>query len=98
MEFLHDPELWIAVAFVIFVVAAGRPIFRAITKMLDERAAKIGADLDEARRLREEAQALLAQYKKKQEEAAREASDIMTRAREEAEVFRKEASANLTAA
>lgn len=98
MEFLHDPELWIAVAFVIFVVAAGRPIARAISKMLDERGAKIKADLDEARRLRDEAEALLAQYKKKQQEAARETADILAHAREEAEVFRKEAGANLTAA
>lgn len=97
MEFLHDPELWIAVAFVLFIGAAGRPIFRAVTKMLDERGAKIGSDLDEARRLREEAEALLAQYRKKQEEAARETAEIMTRGREEAEIFRKEAAANLTA-
>jgi F-type H+-transporting ATPase subunit b len=98
MEFLHDPELWIAVAFVLFVVAAGRPIARAIAKMLDERGAKIKADLDEAQRLRNEAQALLAEYKKKQQEAAGEAAAILTHAREEAELFRKEAAANLTAA
>jgi len=98
MEFLHDPELWIAVAFVLFIVAAGRPIGRAIAKMLDERGAKIKADLDEARRLRDEAQALLAAYEKKQKEAAREAADILAHAREESELFRKEAASNLTAA
>jgi F-type H+-transporting ATPase subunit b len=98
MEFLKDPELWIAVAFVIFVVAAGKPIGRAIAKMLDDRSGKIRADLDEARRLREEAEALLGEYKKKQQEAAREAADILARARDEAELFRKEAGANLTAA
>jgi F-type H+-transporting ATPase subunit b len=98
MEFLHDPELWIAVAFLIFIGAAGRPIARAIAKMLDERSTKIKGDLDEARRLRDEAQALLAEYKKKQQESAREIADILTHAREEADIFRKEASANLTAA
>ena len=98
MEFLHDPELWIAVAFVLFIVAAGRPIARAVTRMLDERGVKIRADLDEARRLRDEAEALLAEYRKKQQDAAREAADILTHAREEAALFRKEASANLTAA
>jgi F-type H+-transporting ATPase subunit b len=98
MEFLHDPELWISVAIVLFVVAAGRPIARAISKMLDERGARIKADLDEARRLHDEAQALLAEYKKKQQESAGEAAAILTHAREEAELFRKEAAANLTAA
>ena len=98
MEFLHDPELWIAVAFVVFIAAAGRPIARAINKMLDERGTRIKADLDEARRLRDEAQALLAQYAAKQKDAAREVADILTHAREEAEIFRKEGVANLTAA
>ncbi len=98
MEFLHDPELWIAVAFVVFIAAAGRPIARGINKMLDERGARIKADLDEARRLRDEAQALLAQYAAKQKDAAREVADILTHAREEAEIFRKEGVANLTAA
>jgi F-type H+-transporting ATPase subunit b len=98
MEFLRDPETWIAAAFVVFFVLVSRPIGKAIAKILDERSAKIKNDLDEARRLRDEAQALLAQYAAKQKDAAREAADILTHAREEADIFRKEAAANLTAA
>ena len=98
MEFFRDPETWIAVAFVIFIVLVSRPISKAIAKALDERSAKIRADLDEARRLREEAEALLAEYRKKQQEAAGEAAGILARARDEAELFRKEAGTNLTAA
>jgi len=98
MEFLHNPETWIAVAFVLFIVLAGRPILRAINKMLDERGTKIRRDLEDARRLRSESEALLAEYKAKQQDAAREAGEIMKHAREEAELFRKEAAANLTAA
>jgi len=97
MEFLHDPETWIAVSFVAFLALAGRAIVRAANKGLDERGAKIRRDLDEAKRLRSEAEALLAEYRKKQQDAAREAGEIMTNARNEAEVFRKEAAANLTA-
>ena len=97
MEFLHNPETWIAVSFVLFLVLAGRPILRFINKGLDERGAKISRDLDEARRLRSEAEAMLAEYKKKQADAARETSEILQHAREEAELFRKEAAANLTA-
>ncbi len=98
MEFLHDPETWIAVSFVAFLVVAGRAIVKMIGKGLDERAGKIRRDLDEARRLRSEAESLLADYKKKQQDAAREAGEILQHAREEAELFRKEAAANLTAA
>lgn len=98
MEFLHDPETWIAVSFVAFLVVAGRAIVRMVNKGLDDRGAKIRRDLDEARKLRTEAEALLAEYKKKQADAAREAGEILQHAREEAELFRKEAAANLTAA
>jgi F-type H+-transporting ATPase subunit b len=98
MEFLRDPEFWIAVAFLIFVALVSRPIIKAVNKILDERSAKIRQDLEEARRLRSEAEALLAEYKKKQQDAAREAGDILQHAREEAELFRKEAATNLTAA
>jgi len=98
MEFLHDPETWIAVSFVAFLVVAGRAIVRMVNKGLDDRGAKIRRDLDEASKLRAEAEALLAEYKKKQAAAAREAGEILQHAREEAELFRKEAAANLTAA
>ncbi|HEY2891311.1 MAG TPA: F0F1 ATP synthase subunit B [Dongiaceae bacterium] len=98
MEFLHDPETWIAVSFVAFLALAGRAIARIVNKGLDERGAKIRRDLEEARRLRSEAEALLAEYKKKQQDAAREAGDILQHAREEAELFRKEAATSLSGA
>jgi len=98
MEFLHDPETWIAVSFVVFLAIAGRAIVRMINKGLDERGAKIRRDLEEARRLHTEAEALLADYRKKQQDAARETGEILQHARQEAELFRKEAATNLTAA
>ena len=77
MDFLRDPETWIAAAFIIFIVAAGRPILRAMNKGLDERGARIKANLDEARRLREEAEALLAEYLAKQRAAAKETAELL---------------------
>lgn len=82
---LHDPTFWVLVAFVIFVAAFSRPIGRAITQGLDKRADKIRADLDEAEKLREEAQDLLATYQRKQRDAANEAEAIIAHAREESE-------------
>jgi len=58
---------------------------RTVTVALDERAARIRTDLDEARQLREEAEQLLAQYQQREKEAAAEAEAIVAHAREEAE-------------
>ena len=92
-----SPEFWVAVGFVILVAAIFKPIARAAGSMLDARAERIKATLDEAARLREEAQHLLAEYQRKQRGAAQEAEDILTRAREEAARQAAEAQANLEA-
>ena len=55
-EMLEDPRLWVAAAFVLFVAFGYKKIGGAIARALDERSAKIKAELDEARRLREEAE------------------------------------------
>lgn len=98
MEFLNNPETWVAIAFVIFVILAARPISRAIASGLDNRAAKIKAQLDEARALRDEAERLLADHQRKQIAAVKEAETILARAREEGERIQRESAANLEAA
>lgn len=85
MHLLADPEFWVLVAVVIFVIAVWKPAGRALGSMLDSRAERIAAELDEARRLREEAEALLAEYQQKQREAEGDAQAIVAHAREEAE-------------
>jgi len=89
-------ELWVAVAFVIFLaVLAKLGVHRMILGVLDARAARIKAELDEAARVREEAQALLAEYRRKRAEADREADAILVAAREEAERLAAEAKAKV---
>jgi F-type H+-transporting ATPase subunit b len=89
-------EFWVAVAFVIFV---GVLIYFRVHKLaidaLDDRSARIEAELAEARRLREEAQALLAQYQRKQREAEREAADMIAGAQAEAARLAVEAKAKM---
>jgi F-type H+-transporting ATPase subunit b len=85
MEFLHDAEFWVLVAAVIFVIAVFRPASRALTGGLDARAARIRNELDEARRLREEAERLVAEYRAKEREAGAEAEAIVAHAKQEAE-------------
>jgi len=85
MHFLHDPEFWVLVAAVIFVAAVYRPVGRALTGGLDARATRIRGELDEARRLREEAERLVAEYRARQQQAAAEAEAIVAHAKAEAE-------------
>lgn len=92
MEFFRSPENWVAVSFVLF---AGLLVYLKVpamlARMLDERSAKITRELAEARKLREEAQSLLASYQKKRAEAEKDAADIIDQARKEAEAYTVEA-------
>lgn len=90
-----DPQFWVFVAFVIFFALLGKKIYAAFTGLLDARAEKIKAELDEAQRLREDAQALLANYQRRQRDALKEAEAIIAHAREEADRLRTHAGADL---
>jgi F-type H+-transporting ATPase subunit b len=92
----HDPTFWVAVAFVAFVgVAIYYKVPGMLTKMLDERAAKIRSDLEEARRLRDEAEKLFADYEAKSGAAHKEAEAIIAQAKALAEREAKAAEAAL---
>jgi F-type H+-transporting ATPase subunit b len=93
---MFEAEFWVAVAFVIFVAAlAYFQVHKLLLKGIDERRDRIKAELDEARRLKEEAQALLAQYQQKQHEAEAEAQAILAGAKIEAERLAAEAQAKM---
>ncbi len=86
---LFDPgaaEFWVLVAFILFfAIVFYLKVPAQLTSALDARAEGIKKELDEARLLREEAQALLADYQKKSREAEEEATSIVEQARREAE-------------
>ena len=91
---LYNPELWVAVAFVIFVLGLGYlGVHKTIAKALDDRAARIKAELDEAAKLKNEALALVAEYRRKRESAEGEAQSIIAGAKAEAERMAIEARA-----
>ena len=82
----HEAEFWVAIGFLVFLGLMGWVgVHRTIGKSLDDRAARIKAELDEARRLRDEAAALLADYQRKRQEAEGEAQEIVAGAKAEAE-------------
>jgi F-type H+-transporting ATPase subunit b len=92
----NNPLFWVLVAFLAFVaLVLYYKVPAAIAKMLDDRADGIRKELDEARRLREEAQALLADYQRKAREAETEARTIVDQAKREAEALAADARKSL---
>jgi F-type H+-transporting ATPase subunit b len=86
MALLQEPETWVAIAFLIFLgILAYVGVHKTVIKALDHRAERIKTELEEASRLRDEAAKLLAEYKRKQSEAEREAAAIVAEAKAEAE-------------
>ncbi len=91
MEFLKETEFWVAVGFVIVVgIFLYKRLPAFIGAALDARAAAIAKELDDARKLREDAEALLAKYKAKAAAVEQEAEAILTEAKAEAERFAAE--------
>ena len=87
-----DPETWVAIAFVILMaVFAYLGVHRTALAALDNRAARIKGELDDARKLKDEAAKVLADYKAKRASAEREAADIIASAKAEAERIAAEA-------
>ena len=91
----QDPAFWVAVAFVAFVGVMLKFAYGQIVGSLDERAAGIKKELEEALKLREDAQALLASYQRKQRDALAEADDIIAQAKVETERMAEEAEKSL---
>jgi F-type H+-transporting ATPase subunit b len=91
-----DETAWVGVAFLLFVgLLVYLKVPAMLTKGLDDRAAKIRADLEEAARLRTEAQQLYADYQEKQKNAMKEAAEIVAHAQEEAKRLAAQAEADL---
>jgi F-type H+-transporting ATPase subunit b len=86
-----DATFFALVALIIFLaIAAYAGAFKSMGAGLDSRAARIQKDLDDAARLRKEAEALLAEYKQKRIDAEKEAAEIISAAKRDAEEFAEE--------
>ena len=94
---LADPSFWATAALVVFFLILLRMgIHKTLAKTLDDRADAIRSELDEAKRLREEAQEMLASYQRRQREAEKEAEAIIAQAKTEAKVLKEEARKELS--
>jgi len=83
-SFITNSRTWVALAFIIFFVAFGRKLWSALAAMLDDRAAKVRAELEEAARLRREAEAMLKEAEQRRAEALAEAKALIEGAQAEA--------------
>lgn len=92
---LHDSHFWYAVAFVVFIALVLKLAGKGILSGLDDRGRRIAAELEQAQKLREDAQAALAQFQRKQRDALKEAEAIVAQAREEADRIRVQAAKDL---
>ncbi len=91
MSFFAEPETWVLVSFLLFIgllVHLGVP--QLVLRALDERAERIRKELEEARRLHEEARKVLAEVEARREQAEAEAKEIVQTARAEAEAVTHE--------
>jgi len=97
-EFFLEAEFWVLVAFLIAIAFLVYKAKDTVTGSLDARAAKIKAELNEAQKLRDEAQARLAEFQLKQRDALKEAEGIIALAREEAQRLAAQGAKDLDAA
>jgi F-type H+-transporting ATPase subunit b len=96
LDAMQETENWVALAFILFLaLLVYLGVHRKVTDSLDQRQARIKGELDEARRLKEEAQALLAEFQRKGREAEKEAEAIIAGAKAEAERIAGEAKARM---
>lgn len=97
-HFWHDPKFWVAVSFFLFFLLLGKKLWAAIAGALDGRAAAIRRQLDEASRLRAEAESLLKAAEAERAAATVEAEALLARARDEVERVATAAAAEAQAA
>jgi F-type H+-transporting ATPase subunit b len=93
--FYLSPAFWVAISFIIFIAICAKPVWRFTTSALDKKIESIETSIEEATRLREEAQDLLASYKRKIADAEKEAEIIISQARDEATNLKDRMTANL---
>lgn len=88
---MTSTDTWVAVSFLLFLaILFYFRVPKVIIRTLDNRAATIAHELEEARKLREEAEAVLADYQRRAKSAEAEAAEIIAQAEREAEAYGRE--------
>jgi F-type H+-transporting ATPase subunit b len=85
MGFFTESRTWVGIAFILFFVIFGKKLWLAIAGLLDDRAAAVRRELEEAARLREEAQRMLRDAEQRRDAALKEAQELIAGAKVQAE-------------
>jgi F-type H+-transporting ATPase subunit b len=97
MDIFSTAEFWVAASFFLFLAVIWYfGVHKKLAAVLDARAERIRKELEEARRLRDEAEQVLADYKRKQKDAVKETKAIVAQAAKEAEILAAETRRSMT--
>ena len=97
MAMIHDPEAWVLLGFVIFIVLAFKKAKATITGGLDARSERIRVQILEAEKLRQEAEAMLRDAEQRHKTALQEAQAMLATAQQEAQRLKDQAAKDLAA-
>lgn len=85
----HDSSLWVGISFVLFLIVAYKLGKKAVLGGLDSKIQEIKDEIENAERIRVEAQELLAHYQRKQQDAEKEAEEMVKNAKEQSKAIKK---------
>jgi F-type H+-transporting ATPase subunit b len=91
-----DPQFWVAIAFIIFILAIFKPVKKLLTSSLDTKIKEIKDSINEAENLKSETLAILSNIKKRQSEVEIEIEEIKSNADNKIKIIEKQASEKLT--
>lgn len=95
MHVISSAEFWLSIAFLVVLFLSLKPLTRYLKKWGEGRAARIQQEIDESAELRRKAEELLAEYKEKTRNRAKERAAILQRAKQEAAYLETEANQKL---
>ena len=90
-----DPQFWVFVAFVIFIIAVFKPVRTMFTSGLEHRINVIKNTIDQAEKIKNEAQQTLSEIKKRQNDVKLEVQTIQNNAREKITLIKKQSNQKL---
>ena len=91
-----DPQFWVAIAFIIFVLAIFNPIRKILSSSLDTKIHEIKANIEEAENLKNDTQVTLSEIKKRQNEVELEIKEIHSNAKDKIKILESQAQVKLT--
>ena len=83
--FWTDSKTWVAIAFFLFFIVFGKRLWKPVADLLDSRAEQVRREMDEAVRLRQEAEQMLAEATRSRDQALADAKAMIQGAKAEAD-------------